>query len=402
MLIIYLSMLWLVIQIVWSAPTSNGMSPIVIVPGIGGSQINAKLHRNKSEHFFCYKKYEDWYTIWLSIEELLPWAEECWVENFKLQWDDKSGRMQNVPGVITETPGFGNTSGIEWLDPDVHGPGVYFYPFVDALCKNFGYVRGKTLRAAPYDFRYDPESSGFYLLKLQGLIQQTYEENGHQPIVLISHSMGAPYTLYLLNRLSQEWKDKHIKSWITISGTYAGAMKALKAYISGDGFSIPKILDKPLTLRKFQRTFSSLSYILPDSRFWKPDEVIVKTNNRTYTISDYDDLFIDMGFPIGSKVFRYVPRPWSDVAPGIKTYCLHGAKVPTAEVLHYDDNFPDSMPDIQKGDGDGTVNFRSLEACRQWTDDKTALEFKIFDGSTHNGILGEPRLIEYVSSILKL
>lgn len=50
-------------------------------------------------------------------------------------------------------------------------------------------------------------------------------------------------------------------------------MKAILAYISGDGFGIPSVLDNPKILRKFQRTFSSLAFILPDREFWKHDEV---------------------------------------------------------------------------------------------------------------------------------
>ena len=53
---------------------------------------------------------------------------------------------------------------------------------------------------------------------LERLIVQTYEENDSQKVVLISHSMGVPYTLHLLNRLPQPFKDKYLKSWITISG----------------------------------------------------------------------------------------------------------------------------------------------------------------------------------------
>ena len=49
--------------------------------------------------------------------------------------------------------------------------------------------------------------------------------------------------------------------------------KAVLAYISGANFGIPSLIDKPIVLRQFLRTFSSLAYILPDSRFWKSDEV---------------------------------------------------------------------------------------------------------------------------------
>jgi hypothetical protein len=44
-----------------------------------------------------------------------------------------------------------------------------------------------------------------------------------------------------LNTSTQEWKDKHIKSWITISPVYTGSAKILKALISGDNAGIPII-----------------------------------------------------------------------------------------------------------------------------------------------------------------
>lgn len=73
-----------------------------------------------------------------------------------------SGKMENTPGVYTRNPGFGGTSGIEWLDPASHVAGVYFYPLIDTLHRLLGYTRGKDLRSAPYDFRYDPGSYNFY------------------------------------------------------------------------------------------------------------------------------------------------------------------------------------------------------------------------------------------------
>ena len=75
--------------------------------------------------------------------------------------------------------------------------------------------------------------------------------------------------VYFLNKIRRN------KSSVVIffSGVFAGSVKAVKAYVSGDGFGIPKVLDYPVTLRAFQRTFSSMPYILPDSRFWTNDEV---------------------------------------------------------------------------------------------------------------------------------
>ena len=53
------------------------------------------------------------------------------------------------------TPGFGNTTTIEQLDGGIIHIGHYFNEFVDYFVK-IGYVRGKSIRAAQYDWRLAP------------------------------------------------------------------------------------------------------------------------------------------------------------------------------------------------------------------------------------------------------
>lgn len=72
---------------------------------------------------------------------------------FRLEWDMKTMSVNNAPGVLTRTPGFGGTSSIETLDS--HGLVKYMKPFVDDMVAN-GYTRGTDIRGAPYDFRYSP------------------------------------------------------------------------------------------------------------------------------------------------------------------------------------------------------------------------------------------------------
>ena len=72
---------------------------------------------------------------------------------FRLVYDESTKTMKNAPGVETRVPGFGNTSSIEYLDTD--NLIKYFVPMVDKLV-SWGYQRGVTVRAAPYDFRYGP------------------------------------------------------------------------------------------------------------------------------------------------------------------------------------------------------------------------------------------------------
>ena len=72
-----------------------------------------------------------------------------------------------------------------------------------------------------------------YVKNLQLLIEQTYEENGRQRVVLIGHSMGNLYILYMLNHLPQSWKDQYIKSFISLAAPWGGAVKTIRLMTSG-------------------------------------------------------------------------------------------------------------------------------------------------------------------------
>lgn len=45
--------------------------------------------------------------------------------------------------------------------------------------------------------------------------------------------MGCPFTLFLLNRMPQEWKDKHIKALVSCNGAWGGAVEAVQAVLEG-------------------------------------------------------------------------------------------------------------------------------------------------------------------------
>lgn len=106
-----------------------------------------------------------------------------------------------------------------------------------------------------------------------------------------------------------------------------------------------------------------------------PDEVLVKTSKRSYTVNDYEDLFKDIGYPLGIKLRKMVENllnPLSAHAPKVQLHCLYGTGVHTAASFVYEKGeFPDHQPEIIYGDGDGTVNRRSLEAWRPVTCAKT-------------------------------
>ena len=56
---------------------------IFLVPGSGGSQLQAKLNKPKVLHWYCDKTTSDYFTLWLKKSSLLPYAIDCWADNMR-------------------------------------------------------------------------------------------------------------------------------------------------------------------------------------------------------------------------------------------------------------------------------------------------------------------------------
>lgn len=92
-------------------------------------------------------------------------------------------------------------------------------------------------------------------------------------------------------------------------------------------------------------------------------------------------------------------------APGVEVHCLYGSNVDTVERLHYPKSSDlDGSPTLINGDGDGTVNARSLQACTHWIGMKEQLGKNVstlqLPGVDHMGILRDNRVVQYVLDVL--
>ena len=68
------------------------------MPGDGGSQLQARLNKTWVPHYLCAKS-SDWYALWLNLEQMIPTSIDCWVENIRLVYDNKTHTTHNAPGV---------------------------------------------------------------------------------------------------------------------------------------------------------------------------------------------------------------------------------------------------------------------------------------------------------------
>jgi lysophospholipase-3 len=379
----------------------KNLPPVVLVPGDGGSQFEAKLDKPSSPHVWCEKKTDGWFPLWLSLELLAPYILDCTVDNLRLVYDKNTRTTINSPGVQTRQPGFGNTSSVEWLDPSQFSATSYYYHIVESLIK-LGYTRNKNIRGAPYDFRKAPNEMQPYINNLANLVKETYEINGNTRVVLLAHSMGNLYTLYMLNHQSQAWKDKYVQSHISLSGPWAGAVKTLKIMASGDNLGV--FIVNPLSARPEQRAMPSSAWLMPSDDFWSANETLVISPKRNYTVKDYKQYFSDINYMTG----YYMHEDTVDLTkkltpPGVEVHCLHGINVSTPAGFHYTDkSWPDNQPDVINGNGDGTVNQRSLYACLRWEKQQKQKVFhQEYTGIDHMMILNDQFVLDYITSYIQ-
>lgn len=124
---------------------------------------------------------------------------------------------------------------------------------------------------------------------MKQLVEETYELGDQQRVTLIVHSMGGPMSLVFLQKQTKAWKDKYIARVISLSGAWAGSAKAVKVFAIGDDLGSFALSGS--ILKAEQITSPSLAWLLPSPYFWKPDEVLVNTPNKVYTMSNLNEFF---------------------------------------------------------------------------------------------------------------
>lgn len=388
---------WFLVSIrtVWSY-----LNPVILIPGDGGAQVEAKLNKTDSIHYICEKTTPDYFNIWLNMELLVPLVIDCWIDNIKLLYDNKTRTTRNNDGVDIRIPGWGLTETVEWLDPSHATTGSYFNAIADVLV-SLGHERNKTIKGAPYDFRKAPNENKQFFIDFKKLVEDTYSENGNEKVILIAHSMGGPMMLYFLNSQSQDWKDKYIKSFVTLNAVWGGSMKAIKVYAIGDDLGSYILRESVMKLE--QITSPSLAWLLPSPSYWNSDEVLVQTDKKNFTLSNLKDFFYGIGFPDGWEMkLDTDPYKQNFKAPGVEVHCLYGIQMNTVERLYYKPGtWLDGYPSLIYGNGDGTVNLRSLEGCLSWKKQQKQPVYSMrFPKVEHLSILQDKDVLRYIANLV--
>ncbi|XP_059058162.1 phospholipase A2 group XV-like [Achroia grisella] len=395
------------------AQNSFGLSPVILIPGDGGSRLEARLNRTSVVHYICTKT-SDYFNVWLNLELLVPIVIDCWVDNTRLEYDNVTRATRNPPGVDIRIPGWGSPEPVEWIDPSHQSSGSYFNKIADALV-TIGYVRNVSIRGAPYDFRKAPNENADFFVKLKTLVEDTYTMNNKTAVTLLVHSMGGSMALHFLRLQTQSWKDQYIKRLLSLATPWGGSMKAVKVFAIGD--DLGSLMLRESTMRTQEITCPSLAWLMPSPVLWKPNEVLIQTDKYNYTVNDFQKWFMDMDLLDAWEMFKDTQKYKGDfTAPGVEVHCLYGYNISTVERLVYKPGtWLDGYPSLAMGDGDGTVNIRSLSACRYWRGRPRGLHAHrhhnlnagkpiktlALPNAEHLKILQDQRVVDYVLTVMK-
>lgn len=89
-------------------------------------------------------------------------------------------------------------------------------------------------------------------------------------------------------------------------------------------------------------------------------------------------------------------------APDVELHCLYGTGIGTTERLNYEKSKTlDGTPKLEQGDGDGTVNYRSLSACQHWKNlQKPSVQALELQNVDHMAILSHRAVLKYILDLM--
>lgn len=392
------------------------LSPVLIVPGIGGSVIE-----------YSTNDADKWSSMWLSLSALLPkffLTSSAWKKNMTVKYNKDTLDFENTQNIRTRVPKFGSTYAIDTLLRMNYSEvwlAYYFHHFIEFL-KSLGYVDMQTMFAAPYDFRL---IGGFryqkcFMADFKQLCETSFSRN-QKKIFIIGHSLGCVITYkFLTEFVSQDWINMYIDGFISVAGPYGGAPKSLRAILSGDRFDLPNTNHY---YRDIQAMMSGLLLMIPSVNIFSTP--LISYDRVLYDTSDQNinQLFETFKLPDSYDAYMAIKTALSDENPAIRTYIVKpvdkGKKDGTESFYRYsrysrrssifgEQYIYEQMKDsdfiknrnYKELYGDGTVPWLSLSVPELTWKNQGVINVMEFQNTTHRSVLDSLEFMTYVKSII--
>ena len=261
----------------------KALHPVIMIPGVISTGLESWGTEVTSRQYFRKRLWGSW-----SMMRALVLDKASWKRHIML---DKLTGL-DPPGIkLRAAQGFDAS--------DFFITGYWIWNKILENLATIGYDPTNAFTAA-YDWRLsyaNLETRDQYFSRLKAYIE-TAVHTSNEKVVLVSHSMGSQVLFYFFHWVEAEghgnggpnWVDRHVDSWINISGCMLGALKGLPAVLSGEMkdtaqlnafavYGLEKFLAKEERAEIF-RAMPGISSMLPiggnavwGTRTWAPDDL---------------------------------------------------------------------------------------------------------------------------------
>lgn len=185
------------------------LDPVLLVPGIGGSMLQAVDENGNEER------------LWVRILG----ADHEFRTKLWSRFDSSTGKtvsLDQKTNIAVPEDRYGLYA-IDVLDPDMiigQDCVCYYHDMIEQMIK-WGYQEGKTLFGFGFDFRQSNRLQET-LDKFSEKLESIYMSSGQKKLNIITHSMGGLLVKCFMC-LHSDIFEKYVKSWIAIAAPFQGA-----------------------------------------------------------------------------------------------------------------------------------------------------------------------------------